>query len=142
MHGFRPASAVNISGMSFGSLSGNAVTVLNRGAKAAGCLQTAAKAGCRRTTARAATSSSRSVRRTSAVVTSAQPERVRHVYSRFAGLITADDIDVVDGLRASQRIREVYGYEPGWGELGPALKEEVVAMMSALLPEPETPPTR
>jgi glutamate synthase (ferredoxin) len=57
-------------------------------------------------------------------------------------LITPDDIDVVDGVRGSQRIREVYGYEPGWGELGPALKEEVVAMMTALLPEPETPPVR
>src|SRR3954447_12423290 len=38
-HAFRPASVVNISGMSFGSLSGNAVTALNRGAALAGCLQ-------------------------------------------------------------------------------------------------------
>jgi glutamate synthase (ferredoxin) len=36
---FRPGSVVNISGMSFGSLSGNAVEALNRGAAAAGCLQ-------------------------------------------------------------------------------------------------------
>ncbi len=36
---FRPGSVVNISGMSFGSLSGNAVEALNRGAKLAGCLQ-------------------------------------------------------------------------------------------------------
>jgi glutamate synthase domain-containing protein 2 len=35
---FRPNSVVNISGMSFGSLSGNAVEALNRGAAAAGCL--------------------------------------------------------------------------------------------------------
>ena len=35
---FRPASVVNISGMSFGSLSGPAVEAMNRGAKAAGCL--------------------------------------------------------------------------------------------------------
>jgi glutamate synthase domain-containing protein 2 len=36
---FRPDSVVNISGMSFGSLSGNAVQALNRGAALAGCLQ-------------------------------------------------------------------------------------------------------
>jgi glutamate synthase domain-containing protein 2 len=36
---FRPASVVNISGMSFGSLSANAVTALNEGARLAGCLQ-------------------------------------------------------------------------------------------------------
>src|SRR5688572_23661512 len=36
---FRPDSVVNISGMSFGSLSGKAVEALNRGAALAGCLQ-------------------------------------------------------------------------------------------------------
>ncbi|MEU4693894.1 FMN-binding glutamate synthase family protein [Actinoplanes sp. NPDC023714] len=36
---FRPESVVNISGMSFGSLSGAAIEALNRGAKIAGCLQ-------------------------------------------------------------------------------------------------------
>ena len=35
---FRPASVVNISGMSFGSLSGNAIEAINRGAAGAGCL--------------------------------------------------------------------------------------------------------
>ena len=37
-HAFRPASIVNISGMSFGSLSGNAIEALNRGAALAGCM--------------------------------------------------------------------------------------------------------
>jgi glutamate synthase domain-containing protein 2 len=37
-HAFRPASVVNISGMSYGSLSGNAIEALNRGAAAAGCM--------------------------------------------------------------------------------------------------------
>src|ERR671917_2589290 len=37
-HAFRPASVVNISAMSFGSLSGAAVEALNRGAALAGCL--------------------------------------------------------------------------------------------------------
>ena len=35
---FRPGSVVNVSAMSFGSLSGNAITALNKGAAAAGCL--------------------------------------------------------------------------------------------------------
>ncbi len=38
-HAFRPQSVVNVSGMSFGSLSGPAVEALNRGCLKAGCLQ-------------------------------------------------------------------------------------------------------
>ena len=38
-HAFRPGSVVNISGMSFGSLSGKAIESLNKGAALAGCLQ-------------------------------------------------------------------------------------------------------
>ena len=37
-HAFRPESVVNVSGMSYGSLSGNAIEAINRGAAAAGCL--------------------------------------------------------------------------------------------------------
>ena len=44
-HAFRPASVVNVSGMSFGSLSAAAVEALNRGAKAAGCLQNTGEGG-------------------------------------------------------------------------------------------------
>lgn len=42
---FRPASIVNISGMSFGSLSSNAVRALNLGAKQAGCMQSTGEGG-------------------------------------------------------------------------------------------------
>jgi glutamate synthase domain-containing protein 2 len=42
---FRPNSIVNISGMSFGSLSGPAITALNRGAALAGCLQNTGEGG-------------------------------------------------------------------------------------------------
>ena len=42
---FRPASVVNISAMSFGSLSGSAVEALNRGAALAGCLQNTGEGG-------------------------------------------------------------------------------------------------
>jgi len=44
-HAFRPDSIVNISGMSFGSLSGAAVEALNRGARLAGCLQSTGEGG-------------------------------------------------------------------------------------------------
>ncbi len=42
---FRPRSVVNISAMSFGSLSGAAVEALNRGAGLAGCLQNTGEGG-------------------------------------------------------------------------------------------------
>ncbi len=42
---FRPASVVNLSGMSFGSLSGPAVEALNRGCRIAGCLQSTGEGG-------------------------------------------------------------------------------------------------
>jgi len=42
---FRPASVVNISAMSFGSLSGAAVEALNRGAALAGCLHNTGEGG-------------------------------------------------------------------------------------------------
>lgn len=42
---FRPNSVVNISAMSFGSLSANAVKAMNRGAKLAGCLHNTGEGG-------------------------------------------------------------------------------------------------
>jgi glutamate synthase domain-containing protein 2 len=42
---FRPDSVVNISGMSFGSLSANAIEALNRGAAMAGCLHNTGEGG-------------------------------------------------------------------------------------------------
>jgi glutamate synthase domain-containing protein 2 len=44
-HAFRPVSVVNISGMSYGSLSPRAVEALNRGAAAAPCLQNTGEGG-------------------------------------------------------------------------------------------------
>ncbi|GAA4105490.1 hypothetical protein [Nocardioides kongjuensis] len=49
--------------MSFGSLSSNAITAINKGAGAAGACTTRARARSRRTTATGPTSSCRSVRR-------------------------------------------------------------------------------
>ena len=42
---FRPNSFINISAMSFGSLSGNAIAALNRGAKQAGCMHNTGEGG-------------------------------------------------------------------------------------------------
>ena len=42
---FRPASVVNVSAMSFGALSGNAITALNRGARLAGALHNTGEGG-------------------------------------------------------------------------------------------------
>jgi len=44
-HAFRPASVVNLSGMSYGSLSPVAVEALDRGAKLAGCLHNTGEGG-------------------------------------------------------------------------------------------------
>lgn len=44
-HAFRPASMVNIAGMSFGSLSWAAVKAMNRGAAVAGCLHNTGEGG-------------------------------------------------------------------------------------------------
>ena len=48
------------------------------------------------------------------------------------GLIGPDDIDILDGQRSAESLRDLYGYEPGWGELGKDLQEEVLAVMSHL----------
>ena len=42
---FRPQSIINVSGMSYGSLSGPAVEALNRGCQIAGCLQSTGEGG-------------------------------------------------------------------------------------------------
>ena len=44
-HAFRPASVVNLSGMSYGSLSGRAIEAFNAGAKLAGCLHNTGEGG-------------------------------------------------------------------------------------------------
>jgi len=44
-HAFRPSSIVNISGMSFGALSGAAIEALNRGAALTGCLHNTGEGG-------------------------------------------------------------------------------------------------
>ena len=56
-------------------------------------------------------------------------------------LLTPDDIDLAEGTESSRTLREVYGYEPGWGALGPRLQADLVDLMRRELPPPESPPT-
>ena len=57
-------------------------------------------------------------------------------------LLTADDIDLARGVESSRTLREVYGYEPGWGALGEHLQADLVDLMCRELPAPELPPRR
>jgi glutamate synthase domain-containing protein 2 len=54
-------------------------------------------------------------------------------------LITADDVDCVDGLRSSRSIAEIYGYPPGCGQVGPELAEEITRIMAPKVPDDDMP---
>ncbi len=56
------------------------------------------------------------------------------------GLVTPEDVDLVDGVSSSQSLRELYGYEAGWGELGPRHREAIQRIMHGHLPAPEVTP--
>jgi glutamate synthase domain-containing protein 2 len=45
-------------------------------------------------------------------------------------LIGVDDIDILYGNNTATPLREVHGYEPGWGTVGEDLREEITAIMS------------
>lgn len=47
------------------------------------------------------------------------------------GLITPDDVEVLVGDYEARSLREVYGYAPGWGQLGPELEADVLDLMGA-----------
>lgn len=57
-------------------------------------------------------------------------------------LITADDIDLIDGLLSSKPLREVYGYGRHWGTVGPGHAAEITRIMAGLAREHEGQPTR
>ncbi|WP_286967100.1 MULTISPECIES: FMN-binding glutamate synthase family protein [Arsenicicoccus] len=50
-------------------------------------------------------------------------------------LITVDDVELLDGDGGGVSLGERYAYEPGWGELGPALAEEISAIMLGTAPQ-------
>ncbi|HEX6248722.1 MAG TPA: FMN-binding glutamate synthase family protein [Nocardioidaceae bacterium] len=45
-------------------------------------------------------------------------------------LIDADDIDVLYGAQEARPLRDVYGYEPGWGRVSDETAAEITALMS------------
>ncbi|MQW74601.1 FMN-binding glutamate synthase family protein [Nocardioides sp. dk4132] len=54
-------------------------------------------------------------------------------------LIGPDDIDLAEGVRSATSLREVYGYQQGWGVPGPHLRAEIEELMRAT-PRPVVPP--
>lgn len=54
------------------------------------------------------------------------------------GLITAEDVDVFRGDYEARSLRTVYGYEDGWGSLGPRLAAEITDRMAPGGSRPET----
>lgn len=44
-------------------------------------------------------------------------------------LLTPDDVAILDGDRRQASLREVYGYEPGWGAPGPEIAAEISRLM-------------
>jgi hypothetical protein len=45
------------------------------------------------------------------------------------GLITADDIEIMNGDYEARTLASVYGYKDGWGELGPHLAKEITELL-------------
>ena len=45
-------------------------------------------------------------------------------------LIGPDDVDVLNGVCTTRSVREVYGYEPGWGLPGSGLVAEIAGLMA------------
>ncbi|MFD5648471.1 MULTISPECIES: FMN-binding glutamate synthase family protein [unclassified Streptomyces] len=46
-------------------------------------------------------------------------------------LITATDVEIMNGDYDARSLLGVYGYKDGWGELGPHLAEEITALLAA-----------
>jgi glutamate synthase domain-containing protein 2 len=54
------------------------------------------------------------------------------------GLLSTDDVDLVDGVASSRPLREVYGYQPGWGQPSAADQAEIRRIMTANDPSAHT----
>lgn len=50
------------------------------------------------------------------------------------GLLTVDDIELLDGTRHGTTLREVYGYPVGCGELSPRLATELRGLLDGVVP--------
>ncbi|MEU8705062.1 FMN-binding glutamate synthase family protein [Streptomyces sp. NPDC048565] len=54
-------------------------------------------------------------------------------------LITAADIEIMNGDYDARTLLSVYGYKNGWGELGPHLAEEITALLTTGPPSEQKP---
>jgi glutamate synthase domain-containing protein 2 len=48
------------------------------------------------------------------------------------GLIDAHDVDILDGVRSSVPLGELYGYQPGWGTVGEPWRQQIVDVMESI----------
>jgi hypothetical protein len=46
------------------------------------------------------------------------------------GLITVEDVDIFRGDYEARSLRTVYGYQEGWGQLGPELTQDLHRLMA------------
>ncbi|MFE7706995.1 FMN-binding glutamate synthase family protein, partial [Streptomyces sp. NPDC057486] len=54
-------------------------------------------------------------------------------------LITANDIEIMNGDYDARTLASVYGYKDGWGELGPHLTQEITALLTTKPTPPQKP---
>ena len=50
------------------------------------------------------------------------------------GLIAPEDVDLLHGNRSWDTLADTYGYEPGWGRLGPEVANAITELMLAQAP--------
>jgi glutamate synthase domain-containing protein 2 len=108
---FRPESVVNISAMSFGSLSATAIEALNRGAKLAGCLQNTGEGGV----SNYHLHGGELIWQIGTGYFGCRDEHGRFDVSRFRDVVAANPVRAIE-LKLSQ------GAKPGRGGLLPAAK--------------------
>jgi glutamate synthase (ferredoxin) len=108
---FRPSSVVNISGMSYGSLSGPAVEALNRGSQIARCLQNTGEGGV----SRHHQHGGELIWQIGTGYFGCRDEQGRFSMPRFLDVVAANPIRAIE-IKLSQ------GEKPGRGGLLPAAK--------------------
>ncbi len=57
-------------------------------------------------------------------------------------LVTVDDVEVLSGNNSATALRDVHGYQPGWGTVGPELHEEITRIMSGAPQGDSAPPSQ
>lgn len=55
------------------------------------------------------------------------------------GLIGPTDVDILNGTAQAQTVAETYGYQPGWGVVGEALRQELIDLRTAPTEPPVVP---